>query len=308
MFCAMAGNSWIREKAATSLNPSQVETSLVQLSERWPANMLPLARVLEQFPLGEPALMHLLAVSSICATRLTQDPDILLWLCQPEVCLASRGYAEMAGDLRALAGDSIAKQDFAALRFWKGREMARVALRELANLAPLEETTGELSQIAEICIRRVFEHWDAELRQRHGSPKAEFAILALGKLGGGELNHSSDVDLLFLYDEEGQLTSHISYHEFFNRLGKRMLETFSTQHPAGSLFRVDLRLRPEGSAGPLARSLESMENYYAGFGETWERLALIKARGIGGSSELAYEFLRQHQPFIYPKSASSDLL
>src|SRR5436309_2442070 len=107
MFCAMAGNSWIREKATASLNPSQVETSLVQLSERWPANMLPLARVLEQFPLGEPALMHLLAVSSICATRLTQDPDILLWLCQPEVCLASRGYAEMAGDLRALAGDSI---------------------------------------------------------------------------------------------------------------------------------------------------------------------------------------------------------
>src|SRR5207253_67978 len=146
------------------------------------------------------------------------------------------------------------------------------------------------------------------LRQQYGSPKAEFAILALGKLGGGELNHSSDVDLLFLYSEEGQLTTHISYHEFFNRLGKRILETFSVQHPAGSLFRVDLRLRPEGSAGPLARSLESMENYYAGFGETWERLALIKARGIGGSSELAYEFLRQHQPFIYPKSASSDLL
>ena len=144
--------------------------------------------------------------------------------------------------------------------------------------------------------------------KQYGSPNAEFAILALGKLGGGELNHSSDVDLLFLYSEEGQLTAHVSYHEFFNRLGKRILETFSTWHPAGSLFRVDLRLRPEGSAGPLARSLESMENYYAGFGETWERLALIKARGIGGSRELAYEFLRQHQPFIYPKSASPDLL
>src|SRR5947208_3134358 len=130
----------------------------------------------------------------------------------------------------------------------------------------------------------------------------------MGKLGGGELNHSSDVDLLFLYDEEGQLTSHISYHEFFNRLGKRILETFLTPHPAGSLFRVDLRLRPEGSAGPLARSLESMENYYSGFGETWERLALIKARGIAGSRELAYEFLRQHQPFIYPKSTTPGLL
>src|SRR5947199_7612470 len=203
----------------------------------------------------------------------------------------------MLSELHALVDGSIAKQDFAALRFWKGREMTRVALRELANVAPLEETTAELSQIAEICIRRVFEHWNAEFRKRYGSPNAEFAILALGKLGGDELNHSSDVDLLFLYSEEGQLTPQFSYHEFFNRLGNKILETFSTPDPAGSLFRVDLRLRPEGSAGPLARSLESMENYYAGFGETWERIALIKARGIAGSRELTYDFLRLHQPF-----------
>src|ERR1700757_470584 len=309
MFCVMdhcAG--WIREKAATSLNPSQVENTLVQLNEQWPANATPLAEVVAQFPLGEAALLHLLAVSNICATRLTRDPGTLLWLAQPEVCLASRGYAEMLAELHTLTSVSRSDKNFGTLRFWKGREMTRVAARELAAVAPLEETTGELSQIAQICLRRVFEFWDAELRQRHGSPKAEFAILALGKLGGGELNHSSDVDLLFLYDEEGQLTPHISYHEFFNRLGKKILGTFSTPHPAGSLFRVDLRLRPEGSAGPLARSRESMENYYAGFGETWERLALIKARGIGGSRELAYEFLRQHQPFIYPKSVSPDLL
>ena len=309
MFCAMdTCDRWIREKATASLNPSQVETVLVQLSEQWPADAPPLAQLIEQFPLGEESLLHLLAVSSICATRLTQNPETLLWLYRPEICLAPRGYAEMLGELHALAGDSMAKENFPALRFWKGREMTRVALRELAKVAPLEETTGELSRIAEICIRRVFEHWNAELRQRYGSPKAEFAILAMGKLGGGELNHSSDVDLLFLYDEEGQLTSHISYHEFFNRLGKQILETFLTPHPAGSLFRVDLRLRPEGSAGPLARSLDSMENYYSGFGETWERLALIKARGIAGSRELAYEFLQQHQPFIYPKSTTPGLL
>ena len=301
-------NRWIREKVASSSNPSQVETTLVQLSEKWPASAPGFVDLVEEFPLGEAALLHLLAVSNICATRLTRNPETLLWLCQPEVCLASRDYAEMFSELHALANDSLSNQDFAALRFWKGREMTRVALRELANVAPLEETTGELSQIAEICIRGVFEHWDAEFRQRHGSPKAEFAILALGKLGGGELNHSSDVDLLFLYSDEGQLTPHLSYHEFFNRLGKKVLETFSTPHPQGSLFRVDLRLRPEGSVGPLARSLESMENYYAGFGETWERLALIKARGIGGSRELAYEFLRLHQPFIYPKSPTPDLL
>src|SRR6266700_6022850 len=299
---------WVREKAATSLNPSQVETSLVQLGERWPPSAPPFVDVVERFPLGEASLLHLLAVSSICATRLVRNPETLLWLRQPEVCLASRGYAEMLDELRSVAGDSIAAENFAALRVWKGREMTRIALRELANLAPLEETTAELSQIADICIRRICEHRNAEFQKRYGSPDAEFAILALGKLGGAELNHSSDVDLLFLYSEEGRLTPQFSYHEFFNRLGKKILETFSTRHPEGSLFRVDLRLRSEGSAGPLARSLESMENYYAGFGETWERLALIKARGIAGSGELAYEFLRQHQPFIYPKSTTHDLL
>ena len=299
---------WIRKKAATSLNPSQVETTLVQLNEQWPANAMPLPEVVEQFPLGETALLHLLAVSSICATRFTRNPETLLWLAQPEVCLASRSQMEMLTELHTLAGDSASDNGFGALRFWKGREMTRVAVRELAAVAPLEETTGELSQIAEICLRRVFQFWDVELRQRYGSPRADFAILALGKLGGSELNHSSDVDLLFLYSEEGQLTPHISYHQFFNRLGNKILETFSMPHPSGLLFRVDLRLRPEGSAGPLARSLESMENYYAGFGETWERIALIKARGIAGSRELAYDFLRLHQPFIYPKSATRDLL
>src|SRR5207253_2157454 len=186
----------------------------------------------------------------------------LLWLCRPEVCLAARGYAEMLSELHALAGDSVARQGFAALRFWKSREMLRIALRELANIAPLEETTGELSQIAEICIRRVFEHYNAEFRQRHGSPNTEFTILALGKLGGAELNHSSDVDLIFLYGDEGQLSPRVSYHEFFNRLAEKFLEAFSTPNPQGSLFRVAVRLRPEGSAGPLARLLEGMEHYY----------------------------------------------
>ncbi len=319
MFCGMDHRAgWIRKKAATSLNPSQVETTLVQLNEQWsacaeatagrPANALSLAEVVEQFPLGEAALLHLLAVSTICAARLTRNPETLLWLAQPDVCLASRSRAQMLAEVHNLPSDSEVDNNFKALRFWKGREMTRVAVRELAAVAPLEETTGELSLIAEICLRRVFEFWDTELRQRYGSPKADFAILALGKLGGGELNHSSDVDLLFLYSEEGQLTPHISYHQFFNRLGNKILETFSKPHPAGSLFRADLRLRPEGSAGPLARSLESMENYYAGFGETWERIALIKARGIAGSRELAYDFLRLHQPFIYPRSPTPDLL
>jgi glutamate-ammonia-ligase adenylyltransferase len=302
--------AWIREKAAESFNPSQLERMLLLLDEQWPGTATPLVDVIEQFPLGASSLLHLLAVSTICATRITRDPNILLWLQQSDICQSPRAAAQMAEDLHAHASDidALACENFRALRRWKGREMVRVALREVAGAASLEETTTELSHIAEICIRRVFEYSNSQLRQEHGLPEAEFAILALGKLGGRELNHSSDVDLIFVYSDEGELSAGFSYHQFFNRLGERILESFSTVDPEGALLRVDLRLRPEGSAGPLARSLESMEHYYGGFGETWERLALIKARGVAGGRELAYEFLHRLQPFIYPKSPTPDLL
>lgn len=302
------GDNWIKQIAADSLQPDRVASSLRQIADNWPDTALPLHRVIDQFPLGCAPLLHLLAVSTICTARLSRNPDILIWLSQPEVSLSRRSLAQMANDLREFAGDNTAADNFRLLRLWKGREMVRVALREIANVAPLEETTGELSQIAEMCIREVLAHWNKELRARLGSPQSEFAILGLGKLGGGELNHSSDVDLIFVYGEEGQLTPRLSYHEFFNRLASRILDTFSSSHAEGPLFRIDLRLRPEGSAGPLARSLESMAHYYYGFGETWERLALIKARRVAGDRELAYEFLRQHQPFIYPRSPTPDLL
>jgi glutamine synthetase adenylyltransferase len=304
----MESASWIKKKSAASLHPAQVETTLLQLNEAWPEAAGPLPDAIQNFPLGEAALLHLFAVSSICAARIVQNPDLLLWLSQPEICRQGRDHIEMANELYRMADTDVAANNFRILRRWKNKEMTRIALRELANAAALEETTAELSQLAEICVREVFAHWNAKLRESSGSPAADFAILALGKLGGRELNHSSDVDLIFLYSEEGELSPRLSHHQWFNRLAEKILETFSTRDPEGALFRIDLRLRPEGSAGPLARSLESMENYYAGFGETWERIALIKARGIAGSRELTYEFLRQHQPFIYPRSPTPDLL
>ena len=303
-----AVSAWIQTKAAQTLNPAQVQNTLEHMRRSWPDDAPPLPDFIGQFPLGEASLLHLISVSSICAGRLVRHPKILLWLCRPEVCSAPRAYGEMLAELHAKEGESISEKNFRALRYWKGREMLRIALREVAEVAPLEETTLELSLLAEICLREVYEHWKAELRSRRGGPETEFAILGLGKLGGRELNHSSDIDVIFLYDEEGQVSPNLTYHEWFNLLGSRIVETFAAPSPVGALFRIDLRLRPEGTAGPLARSLESMENYYAGFGETWERLALIKARGICGSRELAYEFLRQHQPFIYPRSPTPDLL
>src|SRR4029434_5511499 len=122
MFCAMYHSAgWIREKAARSLNPSQVETTLVQLKEQWPANAMPLVEVVQQFPLGEAALLHLLSVSSICATRLTRNPETLLWLAQPEVCLASRGRAEMLAEVQTPASAFGVGKNFGATRLWHGR-------------------------------------------------------------------------------------------------------------------------------------------------------------------------------------------
>lgn len=300
---------WILAKAATALYPGQVERTLCALTEKWPEGEDDLRTVVEQFPLGQAALLHLISVSSIGAARLVRDPHILLWLRHAEVCAENRGPHRMRADLRhATKSTPISAENFRALRLWKGREMLRIALREVADAAPLEETTAELSQLAEICIAEVLTCWDAELRNRLGAPEAEFAILALGKLGGRELNHSSDIDVIFLYSTEGHITPSLSYHEWFSRLATKIFETFASKDPNGALFRMDLRLRPEGSAGPIVRSLASLEHYYSGFGETWERLALIKARGIGGSKELAYDFLREHQPFIYPKTATPDLL
>lgn len=300
--------NWQRAAAAQSIDPPRVENGLEALAQNWPADAPPLQYVAEQFPIGEAALLHLLSVSSICAARLIRDPRLLLWLADPEVCTSMRGYGEMLTQLHGDAGDAVAADNFRALRTWKGREMTRIALREVAGAATLAQTTAELSQIAEICLGEVYRHWNADLRQRIGAPEAEFTIIGLGKLGGRELNHSSDVDVIFAYSGEGQVSPSVTYHQWFNILAEKITATFSATHDAGALFRIDLRLRPEGTAGPLARSLESMENYYAGFGETWERLALVKARGVAGSRELAYEFLRQHQPFIFPKSPSRDLL
>ena len=293
---------WIKSKAKGSLNPAQVETTLNALAAAWDS---PLSEFLRDFPLGEEALIHLLAVSQICAERLQRDPELLRWLAGPEISMSDRGPRRMRTELQS-SSKSIPAENFRALRLWKAREMTRIALREIAEASSLEDTTAELSCLAGVCLETVYEECDTRLRARLGEPHTEFTVFGLGKLGGRELNHSSDIDLMLVYGEEGQVSSRLSNHEWHNQLAGQIVKSFSGSEPA--LFRLDLRLRPEGSAGPLARSLESMENYYAGFGETWERLALIKARRVCGSNELAYEFLRQHQPFIFPKNPTPELL
>ena len=292
---------------------TQSTTALTRLTESWPHNLPPLPNLIATFPLGEPTLRHLLAYSPITLEKLLRDPEALLWLSEPGICDADRSLWQMEVDLARLRGD----QDDApppfdehvtSLRRQKSRELIRIALRETSRAVPIEQSAEEISLIAELCLTEIYEGWHRQLSSRWGVPEAHLCILGMGKLGGGELNFSSDIDLIYFYSSEGELKANLTYQQYFTRLAEKINATFSASHEAGNLFRIDLRLRPDGKSGPLVRSLDSMEHYYAAYGETWERMALLKARPVVGDPELGYEFLRRLHPFIYPRHLATETL
>jgi glutamate-ammonia-ligase adenylyltransferase len=215
------------------------------------------------------------------------------------------------------------------LRRFKQREMLRIAARDLARLSNVVEITRELSDVADICLETVLRVVWQQFTRRFGRPfhqdaggcwqPTAFCVLGMGKLGGQELNYSSDVDVLFVYSDEGDVfkeppakkkTPHavMSNHQFFSKIAEVLVAEVSRTTAEGFLFRIDLRLRPEGNTGPLCRSLESYENYYSQWGQTWERMMLIKARHVAGDKSLAAEFLEMIQPFRFPRSVSRNIL
>jgi glutamate-ammonia-ligase adenylyltransferase len=215
------------------------------------------------------------------------------------------------------------------LRLFKHRELIRIGARDLARLGDVVEITRELSDVADVSLDAVLHICSRQFIARYGQPfhqdtaghwrPTAFCVLGLGKLGGQELNYSSDVDLMFVYGDEGDVfrempsgknppRSVMSNHQFFCKLAEAFLAEVSRATQEGFLFRTDMRLRPEGDAGPLTRSLESCENYYAEWGQTWERMMLIKARHVAGDAGLASEFLEMIQSFRFPQSISKNIL
>ncbi len=179
-----------------------------------------------------------------------------------------------------------------SLRAFKRREYLAIAFRDLSGAASFEETVLRLSSLADLIIRLALQCcWDGMAQSApedlHGCASAEgFAVIALGKLGGGELNYSSDIDLIFCRrpsDAEGE-------SRFYMRLGERLIHALSRAGPDGFLYRVDMRLRPHGETGPLVPTLPALMNYYESWGEAWERQALIKARPVAGSDEIGNRF------------------
>jgi len=280
------------------------------------------AKILASFFSGSQALSELLI----------SRPDWLSVL-DPEALQMARPEQGLRREVGAWLKPALAGRDYSTgfkkIREFKLREMLRIAARDLARLAPMPEITRELSNVADVCLDAVFQLCSAQLVERCGSPchldaserwqPTAFCVLGMGKLGGQELNYSSDVDVLFVYDEEGNVFKTpprktdppgkgMSNHQFFIRLSESFIAEVGRSTAEGVLFRIDLRLRPEGGSGPLARSLSSYENYYAQWGQTWERMMLIKTRGVAGDPALAGEFLEMIQPFRFPRSLNERVL
>jgi glutamate-ammonia-ligase adenylyltransferase len=196
------------------------------------------------------------------------------------------------------------------LRELRRRELLRIAWRDLAGWSELTEVMSTLSTLADACVDSAYDWLYAASRQRCGVPMGEHSgqpvamvVLGLGKLGGEELNFSSDIDLIFAYPEAGQCTGPgaISNHEFFVQLGRRLINVLGAITEDGLVFRVDMRLRPNGQSGDLLLSFDAMEQYYQIHGREWERYALIKARVIAGDQPAGHQLLEQLRPFVYRK-------
>lgn len=322
----MRRSSW-KKAAAVSADPSRASLFFGKLEATGAA------RRLEQFSARQlGVLAALFAGSQFLGDLLVAHPDWLPAL-EPDWIEHPRTWQGLQREVREWFEPKLADRDFAGalaeLRRFKQREMLRIGARDLARLGDVAEITREISDVADICLDAVLRICWQELAARAGLPyeqdesghwrPASFCVFALGKLGGQELNYSSDVDLLFAYSDEGQVfkdppakagppRSIMSNHQFFCRLAESFTGEVARGAAEGFLYRVDLRLRPEGDAGPMARSLESCENYYAQWGQTWERMMLIKARPVAGDKPLAAEFLEMIQPFRFPRAISENIL
>ncbi|MEW6236376.1 MAG: bifunctional [glutamate--ammonia ligase]-adenylyl-L-tyrosine phosphorylase/[glutamate--ammonia-ligase] adenylyltransferase [Candidatus Omnitrophota bacterium] len=200
----------------------------------------------------------------------------------------------------------------AAIRKFHRQEIIRIAWRDLGDCGEIQEITEEISDLAETVVQAVFSIvWDS-LTKKYGEPHSEeegspasLCVVGMGKLGGRELNFSSDIDLMFVYRSEGKTKSasapSVSNRTFFTQLAQGICDMLGKMTPEGFLYRVDARLRPEGDRGALAVSLAAVEAYYHNYGQNWERQALLKARAIAGDADIGRQFMSVITPFTYRK-------
>ncbi len=290
-----------------SASPSQARNHLLRLLE------VGNAKVFDKVPGAQlPALSCLLGGSSFLSDVLIREgknwPELFL----RQTKTKQKSVAQHIKELDATVKDSSFFDEFcAALRRHKQREYLRIGARDLLPSVTMEETVRELTALAEASLEAAYRYCRAEVEKDYGAlmlpgsnEPNRFVILGMGKLGGGELNFSSDIDVIFLYESdegesaEGQKGKKPP-RDFFGEIGKKIIRAMGQVTEDGFVFRTDLRLRPLGSNGPLVQSVDSAMLYYESWGQCWERAALIKARPVAGAHDLGHVFLKEVEPFVY---------
>jgi glutamate-ammonia-ligase adenylyltransferase len=260
------------------------------------------------------AWLTVLGLSRFVFRELRRYPELVRDL------LAEPGLLDAHWDednLHRFVADAVAGADDpttfqAALRRARNWLMVRIAFRELAGWSDFARTSAELTAVAEACLEAAVAFAAAYQRGRFGTPRlpaeadqpageATFTVLGMGKLGGGELNFSSDVDLIFVYSADGHTDGErgLDNSAFFTRLGRLAIQTLSEATADGFAFRVDLRLRPHGDGGSLVQPVGALEQYYQVHGREWERYALIKARPVAGDHTQGEQLLNDLEPFVF---------
>jgi [glutamine synthetase] adenylyltransferase / [glutamine synthetase]-adenylyl-L-tyrosine phosphorylase len=329
-------------------DPSKAESNVERLAERLaPELAVPVAsllghspdpdgalNLLERYITGAPddvlvdltryptALTYLVAIfgySTFLAESFFADPSLPAQFARDRKFTKLKSREELMQDYARFATTHPDVWLSAQLARFKRRNYLRIVLKDVLGLSTLGEITLELSMLADVMLWNALIFCDQELEKRYGQPqyrdaqgrivRSGFSIVSLGKLGGNELNYSSDIDLLFLYEKDGETAggsepdSIISNKEYFVRLAHAITRTITQSTPQGQVFRVDLRLRPEGEMGDLAISLKSALEYYARRAREWELQMLIKARHSVGQPRVTREFLRGVEPHIYGSPA-----
>lgn len=292
------------EESASPPSARNQFTRLIEASSAGTLDSIPAAKL--------PVLFHLLGASSFLSDVLIRAgmgwPELFL----KQVQIEQKTSGEHITELDRVLRDAPPFDQFSgALRRHKQREYLRIGARDLMPEVLMEDTVRELTALADASLEAAYRYCRSEVEKEYGplllpgsNTPNRFAIIGMGKLGGGELNFSSDVDVIFLYESDegesaGGTKGKLAPRDYFSAVGKKIIQALGQVTEDGFVFRIDLRLRPLGVNGPLVQSVDSAMLYYESWGQCWERAALIKARPVAGAVDLAARFLKEVEPFIY---------
>jgi len=288
--------------AAHSPDPAGVRAALASLEQRQPAAFLRIAE-------SAAALQYLIAVfsrSHFLTQEILATPECLEQLLSDGDIHSVRSTEEFRARLQPQI-DPVAARDPLPFARFRRQQILRILIRDVLGFGRLSDVTAELSALADAIVETAYDRIHQDLVSRYGHPRsqtgalAHFAVIALGKLGGQELNYSSDIDLMFLYSANGLTDGSpaLTNKEFFKRAANELTALLSAYTPEGMCYRVDLRLRPEGSLGEVCISLDGARQYYQSRARDWELQMMIKARIAAGDHSTGAALLDFVEPKIY---------